>query len=48
MQITATEDIDIALIHEPYLYLGEIKGVPGKYRTYSHRGRKKKGGSYNS
>jgi hypothetical protein len=36
MQIIATEDIDIMLIQEPYLYQGEIKGVPRKYRTYSH------------
>jgi hypothetical protein len=36
MQIIATEGIDITLIQEPYLYQGEIKRVPRKYRMYSH------------
>jgi hypothetical protein len=35
MLITATERIDITLNQKPYLYQGEIKGVPRKYRTYS-------------
>jgi hypothetical protein len=36
MQIIATEDTDVTLLQEPYLYKGEIKGVPRKYRMYSH------------
>jgi len=36
MQIIDTENIDIALVHEPYLYQGKIKGVRRKYRTYSY------------
>ena len=36
MQIIATENIDITLVQEPYLYQQEIKRVSRKYRTYSH------------
>ena len=36
MQIIATENIDIILVQEPYLYQEEIRGVPRKYRTYSY------------
>jgi hypothetical protein len=36
MQIIDTEDVDVTLIQEPYLYQGEIKGVPRNYRMYSH------------
>ena len=36
MQIIATENIDIILVQEPYLYKQEIRGVSRKYRTYSH------------
>jgi len=36
MQIIDTENIDIALVQEPYLYQGKIKGVTRKYRTYSY------------
>jgi hypothetical protein len=36
MQIIATENIDITLVQEPYLYQEEIKAVPRKYRTYSY------------
>ena len=36
MQIIATENIDIILVQETYLYQEEIRGVPRKYRTYSY------------
>jgi len=36
MQIIATENIDIILVQEPYLYQEEIKGISSKYRTYSY------------
>jgi ribonuclease HI len=36
MQIIATENIDIMLVQEPYLYQEEIRGVSRKYRTYSY------------
>ena len=36
MQIIATENIDIILVQEPYLYQEEIKGISRKYRTYSY------------
>ena len=36
MQIIATENIDIILVQEPYLYKEKIRGVSRKYRTYSH------------
>jgi hypothetical protein len=37
MQIIATENIDITLVQEPYLYQEEIRGVSRKYRMYSYR-----------
>ena len=36
MQIIVTENIDIALVQEPYLYQGKIKVVTRKYITYSY------------
>lgn len=36
IQIIATENTDITLVQEPYLYRDEIKGVTRKYRTYSY------------
>jgi hypothetical protein len=37
IQITATENIDITLVQEPYFYQEEIRGVSRKDKSYSYR-----------
>jgi len=36
MQNTATDNTDIALIHEPYLYQSRTTGITQGYRTYTY------------
>jgi len=36
MQIINTENIDIALTQEPYVYHNRIKGITRSYRTYTY------------
>jgi hypothetical protein len=42
MQIINTENINITLIQEPYLYQEKIKGISRKYRTYAYGDRKRR------
>jgi hypothetical protein len=37
IQNIATENINITLVQEQYLYQEEIRGVSRKYRTFSYR-----------